>query len=98
MSNRKGNTHLSAAKLAASTIDKELQGHFNTLLREGSLADRMFLNQVLQQLEDGGDDGDLAIASAFEAILRGRPCEASEVKPGRAIPVVERPSVTISIQ
>ena len=62
------------ARLALRNIDKELRERVETLLAAGSVADRMFLTQVLMQMESDGHGEELNIASAFETCIRNRRC------------------------
>ena len=88
------------------TIDKELRYRIDVLLSgrsEATIADRMFLIQVLMQLESFSYGEELGIASAFETCIRNQGhvvLEASEYEGMRANArkVLEMPVATISVQ
>jgi len=88
------------------TIDKELRYHIDVLLSgrsEATIADRMFLNQVLLQMESFSYGEELGIASAFETCIRNQGhvvLEASEYEGMRenTRKVLDMPLTTIAVQ
>ena len=60
-----------ASTAALSTIDRDLRRSIETFLTGSSIADRMFLAEVLQTVDCDGH-GELAIAGAFESCIQGK--------------------------
>ena|SRR5579864_3448539 len=91
------------AALALKAIDEELRDRIDGLISRGTVADRMFLVQVLMQLSSDGHGEELEIASAFETCIRNRNCVvlgASEYEGmlANTEKILERPAATSSVQ
>lgn len=61
------------SKRAVASVERALKGEFENFLNNSSLAERMFLRDVLNwhNSRSSGNENELAIASAFEEELRG---------------------------